>query len=339
MKIIEIDDYSYFEYKELLKIFRRTNEDFILHGKCSMCGKDFKKKYAKEENFSLCKGCSSKNGMILKSGSIEAATKKRLEKTKQTCLKKYGCEYSFQSKDTKDKIKRTFVERYGDGVTNPSQVKEFRDKVKQTFLNKYGDEEFLRTKICKDKTEQTSIEKYGTKSPNSSNFVKENKKQSCLKKYGVTNPNKLKTIQDKVSKTCFEKYGRRWNVYKYYYDENRFDSSYELILYIYLKKINANFKFHPIEYFSEYYINGQKHVYEPDFLIDGKLFEIKGSHFFDENGNLIDIYGDKHLLKEKQNHMNSLNVNIITERSELMVKAFEYFKSLNLSLDSFKKKK
>ena len=132
---------SYKEYKTLLNHFRRTKENFKLIGKCSICGKNFEKKYTKEENYSLCKGCSSKNGMVLKSGSVEAATKKRLEKTKQTCLEKYGCEYFFQSNQAKSSIKKTFENKYGNGVTNPSQIKEFRDKVRQTCLKKYGDEE------------------------------------------------------------------------------------------------------------------------------------------------------------------------------------------------------
>lgn len=42
-------------------------------------------------------------------------------------------------------------------------------------------------------------------------------------------------------------------------------------------------------------------------------------------------------IKEKQDVMNKLNVNIITESSIILKDAFEYFKSLQLSLESFKK--
>ena len=37
----------------------------------------------------------------------------------------------------------------------------------------------------------------------------------------------------------------------------------------------------------EYTIDGITHMYFPDFLINGKIYEVKGGHFFtiDENGN------------------------------------------------------
>ena len=337
MNIVRLEETTYDEYCALVKKWYRK-EDFCLIGKCTVCGKDFKKKYCQEHTFSLCSTCATKAGIIKKNGSFENGMKKRQEKYKKTCLEKYGVDCAFKSKDVSEKIKSTFSKKYGDGITNPSQVKEIRDKVKATFLEKYGNEEYLGTKDCLDKTKQTSIEKYGTESPNSSELVKKHKEESCLEKYGVTNPNKLSSIQEKISKTCLEKYGRRWNVYKYYYDDKRFDSSWELKLYLYLKDKNINFVFHPVEYITEYFIDGVKHVYEPDFLIEDKLYEIKGSHFFDKNGELIDVYNDKHFLFEKQQCMEKLGVIILTENSNLLKKAFEYFKSLNLEIDSFKRK-
>jgi len=80
---------------------------------------------------------------------------KFVEKSKQTCLEKYGVEFSIQSKNNKiksintklllygnihynnpTKFKQTMQERYG--VDNPLQLKEIREKIKHTCLEKYG---------------------------------------------------------------------------------------------------------------------------------------------------------------------------------------------------------
>ncbi len=48
----------------------------------------------------------------------------------------YGVEYSLQSKEVREKGKKTCLERYG--VENPLLNEEVREKVKQTCLDKYG---------------------------------------------------------------------------------------------------------------------------------------------------------------------------------------------------------
>ena len=58
------------------------------------------------------------------------------ERYKQTCLQKYGVEFTTQSKKVKDKIKKTCLEKYG--VEVPSQCKEIKYKIKKTNLEKYG---------------------------------------------------------------------------------------------------------------------------------------------------------------------------------------------------------
>lgn len=77
------------------------------------------------------------------------------------------------------------------------------------------------------------------------------------------------------------------------------------------------------------------YFYEPDFLIEGQLYEVKGSHFFNEEGRLIDIYKDKSVMIEKQNAMK--DVNIITEDSELLKNAFKYFDTLKIDIKDFRR--
>ena len=52
------------------------------------------------------------------------------EKTKQTCIERYGADSPFKSKQVCDKIKQTCIERYG--VDNPFKFSYFQNKAKET---------------------------------------------------------------------------------------------------------------------------------------------------------------------------------------------------------------
>lgn len=335
---INTKDYSYQEYLKLYNKARYRKSKLIIHGICKECGKAFTKSRVSEEGYYFCANCMSKHTKVNKYGSIENAEKLRLEKTRISNLEKYGCECPFQSETVKEKIKDTLTKKYGNGkkIENPSQIKEIKEKIKKTNLEKYGSEYYLASEDRKNKTKIVSLEKYGCESPNSSDIVKKHKKESYLKHYGVDNPNKVQEVREKIIDTCINKYGRIWNVYKYYYDGLRFDSSWEVKLYIFLKDKNYEFIYHPIDKIKDYYVDGKKHYYEPDFLINGELYEIKGSHFFNDNGELIDIYKDRKVLSEKQKAMEG--VHILTENSELLKLAFEYFNTLNINIKELKKK-
>ena len=82
---------------------------------------------------------------------------------------------------------------------------------------------------------------------------------------------------------------------KYIYNNIKFDSSWELAYYIWLKDHNINFEYHTV--ILEYKVNDTTHFYYPDFKVNNELQEIKGTHFFDKDGQLIDPYSKK-LLSE-----------------------------------------
>lgn len=63
------------------------------------------------------------------------------------------------------------------------------------------------------------------------------------------------------------------------YDNIMFDSKWEIDLYILCKQLNLNFEYHPNITFG-YTYDGAIHYYQPDFIIDGKLYEVKGGQFF-----------------------------------------------------------
>lgn len=223
-------------------------------------------------------------------------------------------------------------------TTNVSQIKEIRNKIKETNKEKYGCEEYMQSLDFKNKTIATSKSKYNTDSPNSAEIVKKHKEVSVFKKYGVRNVNQLKEVREKIYKTCMERYGKLWNTYKYKYDNIKFDSGWELIYYIWLKDHDVNFEYHPKINFDYIDENGKNSKYEPDFLIDNKLYEIKGDHFFNEQKQLINPYDkNKPICFKKQQCMIDNGVKILTSID--LKDSFDYFNTLNLNLSSFRVKR
>ena len=53
---------------------------------------------------------------------------------KRNCIAKYGVEHPLQTREVKEKVKQTMIEKHG-GFT--LQSKELKEKVKQTNLEKY----------------------------------------------------------------------------------------------------------------------------------------------------------------------------------------------------------
>lgn len=97
-----------------------------------------------------------KTNQIRYGGNGPGCSKEVLEKSKKTCLEKYGVPYSFQSDNNKTKTKETLVEKYG-SVENRYKVSQ--DKRKKTCLEKYGVENpFESFEI----THKNVIEKYGS---------------------------------------------------------------------------------------------------------------------------------------------------------------------------------
>lgn len=135
--------------------------------------------------------------------------------------------------------------------------------------------------------------------PEERKFAFEKMKEANKEKYGVENVMQVPEIRSKIHK-------------KWYFDNVYFDSSWELIYYIWLKDNNINFEYQKDR--LPYYFNNKLRYYEVDFTVEGKYVEIKGPQSFDKNGNMINIYD--RTLDEVANHkyycMLSNNVEIIT---------------------------
>lgn len=256
-------------------------------------------------------------------------TKEVQQKVKETNLKKYGVENVAQSEEIKKRICSVLKEKYG--VEYALQSDTFLKKFEDTMLERYGVNYTFQSKDLKEKVKQTMIDTYGVETPLKSESVKEKYKQTCLKNYGTDNPMKNKNVQQKMKETNTEKFGvpflqqneqlkqksrdtclsrygvevytqsdeySKKRVSKFLFSNFRFDSSWELIYYIYCVDHNVPIEVHPCS--IPYSVEGKLHYYQPDFLINNDtLVEIKGNHFLNEHKELVNPFNRSNHQKQK----------------------------------------
>ena len=233
------------------------------------------------------------------------------QKIKETLKEKYGVEHPLQSIEIRQKYKNTSKERYG--VENYSSLSECRNKVKQTNVEKYGVEYYQQSEEYKKSVRKTSLEKYGvehfTQTPEYKEKLRsvmierygvehalqvkefrQKAKETCIERYGVEYYTQTQECLDKMQATCQERYGvinysqtKEWSHKKqkrYKYNNIYFDSLWEVEVFKYCEKNNIPCEYQPNITF-EYSYKNTIHKYHPDFLINGKLYEVKGDQFFD----------------------------------------------------------
>lgn len=208
------------------------------------------------------------------------------EKTKNTVLQIYGVESPLVLEKARVNLKKTILEKYG--VESTFSLPEVREKIKKTCLERYGFEIPIQSQIIKDKLKKTCKERYGVENVSQLDEVKEKSKKTCKEKYGVEFVSQLKEVKEKSKETLLKKYGVAHALSsKYFYQNNRFDSSWELAVWIWAKDNGKEIEREPVS--LTYNFNGIDHTYFPDFEINGKLIEIKGDQFF-RNGKMINPF-------------------------------------------------
>jgi hypothetical protein len=148
---------------------------------CKICGKELKIR-AISQPIKYCSTKCAMNDTELQNRKLETIKKdpefwkKRAEKSKATCLERYGTKTPAESEIIKEKMKETFSK-------DPEFWKKRNEKSKATCLERYGVENASSTKLVREKVKETNI-----------------------KKYGVENINKLPETLTKIKNTCLEKY-------------------------------------------------------------------------------------------------------------------------------------
>lgn len=282
---LNIDKYNKKSVQKCRTKLNKTSVYFYIqfHCECKECNKvitknvNIPKKYNDIDYFKYCPQCIYRHNSLEKYGVENPASLDWVQdKSKQTCLKRYGVEYSFQSDNNKEKSKQTCLEKYG--VENYAQSEEW----KQYLLDTYGVEYLGQSEEIKAKMRETCLERYGVEHYTQTEEWYDRAKQTCLEKYGTESW----CHSDEYNKYMLDIYGTLSVVHKYLIDKIPLDSSWEVAFYIYHRDKNHTILHEPKSF--EYYIDGHKHLYFPDFKVGNKYYEIKGEQFIVryKNGNV-----------------------------------------------------
>lgn len=222
------------------------------------------------------------------------------EKMKKTSLQRYGTEHPSSSPQVSEKIARTIETRYGSKsiLNRPS----FRETIRSTCLRKFGSLTPLQNREIYEKTKETVKRRYGVDNVLCLPSIRNKAIRTMRSKYGVSNPLKSPEIREKMQATVMRHLGVRFPAQspdvvdriiatriKNQRRENRpkmdgltFDSHWELAFYQYCVSHGMNITYHP--HSLSYVFEGTIHRYYPDFLVNGKLYEVKGDCFIQKDG-------------------------------------------------------
>lgn len=202
-----------------------------------------------------------------------------LEKAQKTNLILYGNVCSLHGTEQIKAKKKTWKIKYGE--EHPCRSEEIQDKIITTKMknnNCKTKEEYYE--ILQNQIKETLKKQYGCNEDGTQKIVnvfqletsKKKAKETKYKRYG----NENYSNHDKACKTLMELYGSIFNNPKFKYDNKFFDSSYELVYYIYLKDNNINFEYHPKHILTYFWSGDNKyHKYFPDFIVENKIIELK----------------------------------------------------------------
>ena len=273
-----------------------------------------------------------------------------ISKSKATNMSRYGSENPMSTDIVKRKIAATNKDRYG--VEYPVMNKEIRDRGIQTCIDRYGVDNPLKCPEIKERAVKACLDKFGVNTPFESKEIREKAVKSVIQNYGVDNVFKSDSVKRKIAETNISRYGvaktfcsksiqekcrqtfnakyngnspmvdpevRAKTRKRYTYEGLQFDSSWEVAFYIFHKDAGHDIVLHPRHGF-EYYHNDKRHWYFPDFIVNGKYYEIKGSQFFDGTGNLVNPFDPSinEQWKYKLQCMKDNNIAIITDCTEFI---------------------
>lgn len=280
----------------------------------------------KEYPHCQCDGCSNKVIFAgLKKGYRTACCNSHAQivawpKNAETNLKKFGSKTPLQNKEIRAKINQHNLETYGTvnvveseyfkkkrvetcrenlGVDYPMQSEEVREKSRASCKETYGVEYVLQNEEVKAKGRATSRRLYGVDNPMQNEEIKAKGRATLQKNYGVDAPAQCPEIRRKQQLRCE-------------YKGMNFDSIYEIAYYIWLVDNNIEFIYEP-GINIPYAYNEKQHYYMPDFIVEGKIIEIKGDHFFKEDGTMQNPFdhSQDELYEAKHQCMLANNVKII----------------------------
>lgn len=157
-----------------------------------------------------CEYTFSKKAMLIIDGSgpyCELCTKNRkIEKSKETCIERYGVENPSQCEEIKEKMREHFIETYGG--PSPFCSKEVKQKCRDTMIERYSVEYSGQSPELFAKAVETNNERYGKPYTSMVKEFQEKKEQTVRERYGgVKCSLQNLEVKQKSLDTIKEKYG------------------------------------------------------------------------------------------------------------------------------------
>lgn len=227
--------------------FNKHNNQKITYGSQEFESK-MKEKYGVSHN-SYLKSTIEKRKITFKNKS-SLEKEEKTNKTKATCLRKYGVDNvskvpeliekfrtttHFKSDGFREQSKESCMERYG--VEYVSQCNSVKLKKEKTFQERYGASTFLQSKAGKENTSQIFFEKYGIYTSNPS-LIPEITKMKLEKQENKRKRPKSIAIENFLYKNNIT--AREIGISSHYLRSK--DSDLEKY-YNYIKSLNKKFKF------------------------------------------------------------------------------------------------
>ena len=234
-----------------MKYSLRNDLEFKLH-KCPFCDEHL---HVIDMHVGFQKSCKQHKKDLLTYINQHVSTEeraRRMQVAKETNLKKYGAEFTFQANSVKDKIKQTNLERYG--FENASKNEIVNAKTRETCMKKYGHVSSIMNKDIQDKAKVTLMKKYGTTNVMQLPEIKQKIIQTNLARYGtvygvqcIEIQNKINAanllhwgskcslqndeIRNKADQALIEKYGENWRkVFAEKESKTLLDEAFQMIL-------------------------------------------------------------------------------------------------------------
>jgi phage FluMu protein Com len=274
------------------------------------------------EGFQKLAAAKAKQTWIKKYGTDNPNKCKSVrEKMKNTNLKKYGVEWTFQDKNQIKKTKKTMIKKYG--VENFTQSLEYKNKIKQHSLNKYNTTHYLKSKKVIDKRKNTMLKKYGVDNIFKSKLF-QNQNQVKSKKMFFENHIKTNPLFEPLF--SLDDYTKSTNEYKWRCKRCQTEfsfitsSGFTTVKCPKCDKINSSKSQQEIKNFiqsiyNDTILSNTRKILDNKFEIDLYLPEIKtaiefnGNYWHSENNAFSPK--DKYYHNKKLNECISKNINLI----------------------------
>lgn len=253
------------------------NDDRKIHTCCN-CNKPVK--FDRQVNYR--KLCSKKCTAIYTAKNMSDEDKDKIVKKREmTSVERYGEKYASQTKECKDKTKQTCLDKYG--TEYPMQNTKIHDKqfkaMQNTNLERYGTKSTLGLDETRENYKKTMVERYGVEHGFHNPNIYEKMKTTTKKRYGVEYYSK--------SKDWYKRYKKHeWgNKYKDYitptgtilriqgYENFALDKLFEtqqednILVNKIISEIGK----------IEYVFDGETKLYNPDIYLkkENKIIEVK----------------------------------------------------------------